>query len=117
LEYDTSRAALIEPHRLLSPIDIPQHCVICFFKEVIAGVCGEDKAVTAFMLSSEMGRNPVYIVERDGARFAVAHPGVGAPLAAGFLEELIALGCRNFIACGGSGVLNADITVGHVVVP
>jgi uridine phosphorylase len=42
---------------------------------------------------------------------------VGAPLAAAFLEELIALGCRKFIACGGAGVLNREITVGHPRAP
>jgi uridine phosphorylase len=45
------------------------------------------------------------------------HPGVGAPLAAGFLEELIARGCRTFVACGGAGVLVPDVALGHVIVP
>ena len=38
-------------------------------------------------------------------------------LAGAFLEELIALGCRDFIACGGCGVLDKSIGLGHVVVP
>ncbi len=33
------------------------------------------------------------------------------------LEELAALGCRTFLACGGAGVLRRDIAVGHLVVP
>ena len=33
------------------------------------------------------------------------------------VDELIALGARKFIACGGAGVLNGDLAVGHVVVP
>jgi uridine phosphorylase len=33
------------------------------------------------------------------------------------LEEVIALGCRNFIACGGAGVLNRELAMGHLVVP
>jgi uridine phosphorylase len=48
---------------------------------------------------------------------AFVHPGVGAPLAAGLLEEIIPLGCRKFTACGGAGVLNREIAVGHIVVP
>src|SRR6185369_6801183 len=63
------------------------------------------------------GHNPVYDLELDGEHIVVVHPGVGAPLAVGFVEELIALGCRKFIACGGAGVLNRELTVGHVVVP
>ena len=42
----------------------------------------------------------------DGA-WASCIPGVGAPLAAGFLEELVARGARSFVACGGAGVLRA----------
>ena len=52
-----------------------------------------------------------------GQRLALYHPGVGAPLAAGLLEESIALGCRRFIACGGAGVLDRAIALGHLVVP
>jgi len=47
---------------------------------------------------------------------AFFHPGVGAPLAAGLLEEVIAFGCRKFIACGGCGVLEKDIAVGNLIV-
>ena len=48
---------------------------------------------------------------------AVVHPGVGAPLAAAFLEELIPRGGRAFVACGGAGVLVPELAVGHVMVP
>ncbi len=116
LEYDSNPHAMIEPNHLLRPLDmLPEHCVICFFQEVIRAAC--DEASQVFVLRSEMGSNPVYVIERDGQRFAVFHPGVGAPIAGGFLEEVIALGAKKFIACGGAGVLNAELTVGHVVVP
>ena len=35
LEFDPAREALIEPSRLIKPRDMPEHCVICFFQEVI----------------------------------------------------------------------------------
>jgi uridine phosphorylase len=41
---------------------------------------------------------------------------VGAPLAAGFLEEMIALGGSKFIGCGGCGVLHEGIIAGHPVI-
>jgi len=69
------------------------------------------------MLKSEMGGHPVYEMDVDGQRLALFHPGVGAPHAAALLDEVIALGCRKFIACGGAGVLDREIAVGHVVVP
>ncbi|NLN46289.1 MAG: nucleoside phosphorylase [Clostridiaceae bacterium] len=53
---------------------------------------------------------------RDG-RLTVVHAHVGGPQAAAMLEELAALGCRTFLACGGAGGLRRDIAVGHLVVP
>ena len=117
LEHDPSPEALIEPSRLLSPIDIPLHCVLCFFQDVIAGLGERGLLRQVYTLGSEWGPNPVYALGVDGREVTLAHPGVDAPLAGGFLEELIALGCRRFIACGGAGVLNRDLVVGHVIVP
>ena len=42
---------------------------------------------------------------------------VGAPLAVGFMEKAIAMGGKKFIACGGSGVLNPELAVGHLLIP
>jgi uridine phosphorylase len=33
------------------------------------------------------------------------------------LEELIALGARKFVACGGAGVLDSSLAVGSIIVP
>jgi uridine phosphorylase len=115
LEFDPSPEAIIEPGRVLKRLDISEYCVLCFFQDVITAAC--EQAVCVHHLGSEIGKNPVYDLVLDGKRITVIHPGVGAPLAAGFLEEAIALGCRKFIACGGAGVLDREIAVGHVVVP
>ncbi len=115
LEYDDTRQALIEPANLIPNIDAPASCVLCFFQEVIDSVCADGTIIRN--LVSEMGPRPVYEIAVDGRRLAVAHPGVGAPLAASVLDEMIALGSRKFIACGGAGVIVPDVAVGHVVIP
>ncbi len=117
LEFDPAPDALLNPQRIIKPIDIAPHCVICFFQDVIARLVQDHAARHIATLRSEIGRHPVYEITLDGQRLAVLHPGVGAPLAAGFLEEAIALGCQKFIVCGGAGVLVPDLAVGHVVVP
>ena len=117
LEYDPSPDAIIEPSRVLPAIDIAPHCVLCFFQDVISRLRDQGALRLVYTLRSEMGPNPVYEMDVDGRPVALAHPGVGAPLAAGFTDELIALGCRKFIACGGAGVLHRDLVLGHVVVP
>ena len=117
LEFDPAPTAVIEPTEVYDPTDIPSHVVLCFFQDVIAKVVDEHGGRVIDHLVSEVGRNPVYELELDGRRLALVHPGVGAPLAAGFLEELIARGCRSFVACGGAGVLVPDVALGHAIVP
>ena len=46
----------------------------------------------------------------------VAHPGIGAALAAGSFDEIIALGARKFVACGTAGVLKSELDMGSVVI-
>lgn len=117
LEFDPTPEALLEPSRVIRRSDVPERCVLCFFQEVIDLLVERHEAKVLKRLRSEIGRNPVYEIGLHGQRLAVVHPGVGAPLSAAFLEEVIALGCRSFIACGGAGVLDSAIAVGHVLVP
>lgn len=118
LEYDPAPSALIEPSRVLKPREtMPEHGVLCFFQEVIDKTCRQTNAPVIFQTGSEIGRNSIYAVEAEERHVAVMHPGVGAPLAAAFLEEMIALGCRKIIAVGGAGVLNRELTVGHAILP
>lgn len=117
LEFDPTLEAVIEPRRLAAPRGVPEHCVICFFQEVIEGLCKEGKAREIAQQRSEQGAHPVYELDVNAKRLAVFHPGVGAPLAAALLEEVIALGCRKFVACGGAGVLDKDVAAGRIIVP
>ncbi len=118
LEFDSTAHAMIEPARYIQPLaGIPEACVLCFFQEAISSACGEGQGEVVHHLGSEIGRVPVYVLEVNGQRLTVTHPGVGAPLAAGLLEEMIALGCRRFIACGGAGVLVKELALGHLVIP
>src|SRR5690349_18185799 len=117
LEFDPHSQAMLEPHKLIQPRDIPTRVVACFFQDVISTLVKEYGARQCHTLESEIGVVPVYELEYQGQRLAVFHPGVGAPLAAAFLEEMIAAGARIFMACGGAGVLDNTINVGEVIVP
>ncbi len=116
LEFDPARKAIIEPHGTRTSQPAPQRCVLCFFQEVITGLKSAGRLRRIGRLVSEIGENPLHILEQDGQTILVVHPGVGAPLAAAFLEEIISLGANRFIACGGCGVLTNDIAVGHAIV-
>jgi uridine phosphorylase len=116
LEFDPAPDAFIEPSRVIRARDLPEHCVICFFKEVIDKVIAEHDAKVVVENKWEDGPHCIYEISHQDKRLAFFHPGVGAPIAAGLLEEAIAFGCRKFIACGGCGVLERDIAVGHLIV-
>jgi uridine phosphorylase len=116
LEFDPTRIAIIEPRRIYKRKDIPQHCVLCFFQDVIDDLI-RSGARQIYAAKSEIGEHPVYEIEFEGKRLAFAHPGICAPLGVAMLEELIALGARKFIACGGAGVLDSSIAVGSIIVP
>jgi uridine phosphorylase len=116
LEYDPSPSAFIEPSIVNRRWDMPEHCVLCFFKEVIDKVVQEHNARMLVENRWEDGPHPVYEIEYQGQRLAFCHPGIGAPLSAALLEEVIAFGCRKFVACGGCGVLEKDTAVGSLFV-
>lgn len=115
LEHDFTSEAKIEPSRIIQPRDVPEHRVISFFREVNKKVVVEKQAKVAVPNRWEDGEHPIYEIEHRGRRLAFFHPGVGAPLAAGLLEEAIAFGCRKFIVCGGCGVLDKELTVGKLI--
>jgi len=116
LEFDSTPEAFIEPSKVIRARDLPQHCVICFFKEVMDKVIVEYNAKVVVENYWEDGPHPIYEISYKDQRLAFFHPGVGAPIAAGLLEESIAFGCRRFMACGGCGVLEKEIAVGHLIV-
>jgi uridine phosphorylase len=117
LEFDPAKRAVIEPSEQINPSDVPEHCVPCFFGDVIAELVESGRAREAACMKSEMGRHPLYVVEVDGREVAVYQPGISAAFAAAMLDEVIAHGCSKFIACGAAGVLDQSIDAGHIIVP
>lgn len=119
LEHDPAKIAIIEPSSIYArfkPEQAIEHCVFCFFHDVNEDL--ERNSVRELHIAqSEMGPHPIHEIEVNGRRLVFAHPRIGAPMAAATLELCIALGCRKFVACGGAGVLDGNIAVGHVVVP
>jgi len=116
LEFDPNRKSFIEPSDVVDPLDVSEYCVICFFSDVIQKVADEFNAKILTQNRWEDGPHPLYEIEYSGKRLAFFHPGVGAPISANLLEEVIAFGCRKFIAVGGCGVLEKDLEVGRLII-
>jgi uridine phosphorylase len=116
LEFDPNPTAIINPFAVKLSEPAPRRVVLCFFQDVLRPLAADGKLIEIGRLGSEIGSNPLYRMDTPGGALLVLHPGVGAPLAAGYLEEVIALGCDRFVACGGCGVLRKDIAAGHPLV-
>lgn len=116
LEFDPARTAILNPSPGETVEPVPQRAVLCFFRDVLDDLLAQGRLVEIGRLNSEIGPNPFYRLDAPAGPVLICHPGVGAPLAAAFLEELIAVGARRFIACGGCGVLRPEIAAGHPVV-
>jgi uridine phosphorylase len=117
LEFDRNKKSIINPPVSKSPLISTEKAVICFFQEIIDKLNSENKLTLIKNIKTEIGSHPVYSMEYNGETLGLFHPGVGAPLAVGMTEEVIGMGFRKFIACGGAGVLDGDIVSGHVIVP
>jgi uridine phosphorylase len=117
LEHDYERPAVIEPTKVISSItEMPERAVILFYQGVIESLLKKGLLKKISDRRSEVGLYPVYEIEYKAVKVAILNPGLGAPSAAGFYEELIALGVRKTIACGSCGVLKRDIPRGEIIV-
>lgn len=120
LEFDPTKKAIIEPAEIVKDSDVSEYCVLCFFEEIVNKIVEENDLEVKNDLkanNSTMAPDSVYELVYKGKKINIIYPGMGAPLAAATLEELIGLGGRKFIACGGAGVLDKNINVGHFIIP
>jgi len=118
LEFDEDKNAFIRPSKTIHAIaGIPERCVLCFFSEAIEKILSEyaHKIITYF--KSEAGNYPLYELDYKGEKIILMQAFVGAPLAAGQIEEISAVGCKKIIACGMCGVLQKELAVGHLIIP
>ncbi len=117
LEFDADRDAFINPDMIHEKIDIAARAVLCFFGDAIEKLKSELPFEVKYTIHSESNLHPVYEFTYKSQKIAVVHMPVGAPVAAGMIDELSAIGCEKFIACGGCGVLGDSLPVGDLLIP
>jgi uridine phosphorylase len=93
------------------PEPAPESLVLCFYDGLLDHV-GENHAVTTF----ETWDTGYALDATDGRVGIVRVPGVGAPVTALLMEELIARGAERFLALGHVGSLQPDVELGDLVV-
>jgi len=115
-EFDTNRNAIIKPTDFLKKT-LPEKCVITFFRKELNQLVEDRKLPVIGRLHSEVLDIPIYEYGTSASRICITMPFSTAPGAAGTIEELHAMGCEQFIICGGAGSLKPDSKVGEIIVP
>ena len=118
LEFDPSRDVKIDPRKVIKPIPgIPEFCVICFFEEAIDKFLENHSHEIIGHIKSEAVKKNIYKVDFGGTSVCLVNIFPGAPVAASYIDEISAYGCRKFLAIGGAGVFDKEIQVGKLMIP
>ena len=115
-EYDTSRTPIIKPSDFLAKT-LPSKCVITFFRKELNQFVEEKNLPVIGYLHSEVLDIAIYAYTTPTKSICITMPFSTAPGAAGTIEELHAMGCNEFIICGGAGSIKKDSKVGEIIVP
>ena len=116
--FDNLSPAIITPVRKENAPEADV-CIVTFSHEIEKYVAENYASGEIASLWCATGRTPVYLIERNGRRFAFYKTYVGAPVTTALMEDaaLAELKCSKFILFGGAGCLNKEIAHGKVMVP
>jgi len=118
LEFDPALRTKIEPSDTIKKQqDVPEHCVITFFGDVIKRMLSEGRLKKVGEFKTCTVVLPIYETAVDEKPIGIVQGYLGAAGSGAQLEQLIAMGFKKFIVCGAAGVLKKDIQVGHLIVP
>ena len=115
--FDNLSQAIINPVRKENAPAVDA-CIVTFSHDIEKYVAENYASGEITSLWCATGRTPVYLIEKNGKRFAFYKTYVGAPITVGLMEDAAAeMACDRFILFGGAGCLNKEIAHGKVMVP
>lgn len=92
-------------------LDPPRAAILCYHRGLAQALLANHPArkVPGFF-------GDTYLLEETGGEVAlVADFGIGAPVAAVMLEDLVALGCRDIVSIGTCGGMDPALSVGDLI--
>lgn len=116
-EFDPDPRGIIDPAERFKAGTLPEHAVLTFFSQAHDALVKAEQLPVLARLHSCGLDYPVYKLRRGGKDVALFLSYIGAAGAGAFLEELIALGAKKLLVCGGAGVLDKSIAQGHLLLP
>ena len=115
--FDNLSPAIISPVKK-EGAPFADACIVTFSHEIEKYVAEHYASGETASLWCATGRTPVYLIERNGRRFAFYKTYVGAPITVGLMEDAAAeINCTKFVLFGGAGCLNREIAHGKVMIP
>lgn len=114
LEFDDALEAKINPNEIKSLYpSLPEKLIITFFKDAIIKMLDEGIIKEFFTIT---GENNLVIYKFVKAEICIIHGIIGGAACGGFYEELISLGVKKTMFCGGGGALRKDLTIGKLII-
>ena len=116
--FDPTREAVLEPGRLVSPVEgFPRVGVSCFSRVLLDLLLRQFPARELGAVETANQRFPVYEITVGNRRFAAYLSAVGAPVCAAQWEEVTAMGLESLVLFGTCGVLDGSIADCAILLP
>jgi len=116
--FDPCGKELIRAQDAIRPIEnFPNTMIVVFSEKFRSLLLKKYEATEIGALHGGGTSHPIYQFEYKGVMMGFFTSTLGGPAAAAFLEELIALGAKNFLYFGSCGALDREIAEGRLLVP
>ena len=117
-EFDDTKEAVINPSNIIDRVEnIPEVAIACFSRDLFEKIVEGGKCLPIAEISNTNGKKTIYELEYRDKKIALFMIGVGAPVAAGDLEDIHAMGVNKFVVFGNCGVLDKSIDDCSVIIP
>ncbi len=93
--------------------EIPQSIVFVYQSSLLGAIKDRDGFLELPEVSDALGGK--FLVSKDGKLGVIADFGIGSPTAASILEELVAMGAKNFFNIGTAGSLQKESKLGDII--
>ena len=105
LEFDSDKAAVINPNHEGLNLRLPEKCVFAFLGDYIDAYAQKSGARQDETFISATKHFPIYVMEYQGTEICLCQAPVGAAPAAQLMDFLIAYGVKEILSAGSCGAL------------
>lgn len=105
LEFDSDKAAVINPNHEGLNLRLPEKCVFAFLGDYIDAYAQKSGARQVETFISATKHFPIYVMEYQGTEICLCQAPVGAAPAAQLMDFLIAYGVKEILSAGSCGAL------------